>query len=362
MKALTIGVIGCGNISDVYFQAGKRFDAITIIACADLKRELAEEKAEQYGVSRVVTAEELLADPDIDIVLNITQPKAHTDIAMRAVAAGKHVYNEKPLTLTREEGKKLLAAAAKKGVRVGCAPDTVLGAGIQTARKVIDDGWIGKPVSATAFMMCHGHESWHPNPEFYYEVGGGPMLDMGPYYLTALVTLMGSMTHVSAVTRTAFATRLITSQPKKGKVVKVETPTHLMGLIEFAGNAVCTMITSFDVWRANLPCIEIHGTEGSLSVPDPNGFGGEVKIFRPGYEDWQSIPHSHGYAEQSRGLGLAEMASSIRKKRGHRANGELAYHVLDAMHAFLDSGKTNTRIKLKSTCKQPAPMPMVSTY
>ncbi len=362
MKPLNVGVIGCGNISDVYFQAGKRFDAFTVVACADLYSELAEAKAKKYDIPRAVKTETLLDDPDVDIVLNITQPKAHTDIAMRAVAAGKHVYNEKPLTLTREEGRKLLAAAAKKGVRVGCAPDTVLGAGIQTARKMIDDGWIGKPVSATAFMMCHGHESWHPNPEFYYEVGGGPMLDMGPYYLTALVTLLGPMTHVSAVTRTTFAKRLITSQPKKGKKIKVETPTHLTGLIEFANDAVCTMITSFDVWRANLPCIEIHGTEGSLSVPDPNGFGGDVKIFRPGYDEWQSIPYSHGYAEQSRGLGLAEMANAIRQNRKHRANGELAYHVLDAMHAFLDSGKTNTRIKLKSTCRQPMPMQMGCLY
>lgn len=359
MKPLTVGVIGCGNISDVYFQAGHRFDAIKIVACADLYRELAEEKAELYGVPRVMSTDELLADPGIDIVLNITQPKAHTEIAMRAIAAGKHVYNEKPLTLSRAEGKKLLDAAKKKGVRVGCAPDTVLGAGIQTARKLIDDGWIGVPVSATAFMMCHGHESWHPNPEFYYEVGGGPMLDMGPYYLTALVTLLGPVTHVSALTRTTFDKRLITSQPKKGKQVKVETPTHLTGLVEFENKAVCTMITSFDVWRASLPCIEIHGTEGSLSVPDPNGFGGEVKVFRPGYEDWQSVPHTHGYFDNSRGLGLADMAAAIQGKREHRANGDLAYHVLDVMHAFLDGGNTNKRIVVKSVCKRPAPMPML---
>ncbi len=359
MKPLNVGVIGCGNISDIYFQAGKRFEAINIIACADLNHELAEQKAADYEIPKVSSTDKLLANPDIAIILNITQPKAHTEIAMRAVAAGKHVYNEKPLTLTRAEAKKLLDAARNKGVRIGCAPDTVLGAGIQTSRKLIDDGWIGEPVSATAFMMCHGHESWHPNPEFYYEVGGGPMLDMGPYYLTALVTLMGSITHVSAATRTTFNKRLITSQPKKGKSVKVETPTHLAGLVEFKNKAICTMITSFDVWRASLPCIEIHGTEGSLSVPDPNGFGGEVKLFRPGYEDWKSVPHSHGYADQSRGLGLADMAAAINGNREHRANGQLAYHILDAMHAFLDAGKTNRRIKLQSTCKQPEPMPML---
>lgn len=358
MKPLAVGVVGCGNISEVYFQAGKRFEAINIIACADLDNDLAQAKAKKHNIPKVLSTNELLADQEVDIVLNITQPKAHTEIAMQAIAAGKHVYNEKPLALTREEGRKLLDAAAEKGVRVGCAPDTVLGAGIQTARKIIDDGLIGKPVSATAFMMCHGHESWHPNPEFYYEAGGGPMLDMGPYYLTALVTLLGPITHVSAITRTTFPSRLITSQPKAGKVISVETPTHLTGLIEFENNAVCTMITSFDVWRANLPCIELHGTEGSLSVPDPNGFGGDVKLFRPDNEDWKIMPHSHGYAEQSRGLGLAEMAKSIQEIRGHRASGELAYHVLDAMHAFLDGGETNARITLLSTCKQPDPMPM----
>ncbi|MCK5862042.1 MAG: Gfo/Idh/MocA family oxidoreductase [Candidatus Hydrogenedentes bacterium] len=359
MKPLSVGVVGCGNISDLYFQAGTRFDAFNIIACTDLNRELAEEKAELYEIPRVLSTDELLADPNIAMVLNITQPKAHAEIAMRAVAAGKHLYNEKPLTPERAEGRKLLNCARRKGVRVGCAPDTVLGAGVQTARKLIDDGWIGTPVSATAFMMCHGHESWHPNPEFYYEMGGGPMFDMGPYYLTALVTLLGPVAHVSAVTRTTFKKRLITSQPKKGKKITVETPTHLTGLIEFENNVVCTMITSFDVWHTGLPCIEIHGTEGSLSVPDPNGFGGEVKVFRPGYEDWQSVPHTHGYADQSRGIGLADMAAAIQRKRKHRANGELSYHVLDVMHAFLDGGDSHRQVVVKSTCKRPEPMPML---
>ncbi len=357
MKPLCVGVVGCGNISDVYFRAGNRFDAITIAACADLDRQRAKLQAAKHGVTRVLSTEELLADPEIDIVLNITQPKAHTDIAMRAVAAGKHVYNEKPLALTREEGVALLAAARDKGVRVGCAPDTVLGAGIQTARKIIDDGQIGRPLSATAFMVCPGHESWHPNPDFYYEVGGGPMLDMGPYYLTALVTLLGPMTQVSAVTRTPRNERPITSGPNKGRVLGVHTPTHLAGVIEFANDAVCTMITSFDVWRANLPCIEIHGTEGSLSVPDPNGFGGEVKCFRPGDEDWQLVALSHPHAEESRGLGLADMAAAIQENREHRASGDLGYHVLDGMYAFLDGGEQHRRIALESSCTRPAPMP-----
>lgn len=356
MKALNVGVIGCGNISDVYFQSGKRFEAIEIVACADIVKKHAEEKAKKHGIGKVMTPEALLASRDVDIVLNITVPKAHAAIALAAVEAGKHVYNEKPLTLTRKEGKALLDKAKKKKVRVGCAPDTVLGAGIQTTRKLIDDGWIGTPVSATAFMQCPGHESWHPSPEFYYELGGGPMFDMGPYYLTALVTLLGPARHVTSVTRTTYPERLITSAPKKGKVVKVDTPTHLAGVVEFQNDAVCTMITSFDVWRGSLPCIEIHGTEGSMSVPDPNSFGGEVKVFRPGYPDWQPVPHSHIYGEQSRGLGLADMAAAIQSGREHRASGALAFHVLDVMQAFIDSGDAHERVSVESRCERPAPM------
>ncbi len=357
MKPLTVGVIGCGNISDLYFQGGKRFESIEIIACADLIKTLAREKAKKHGIQEVLTPEKLLTRSDVDIVLNITVPKAHAAVALAALDAKKHVYNEKPLTLTRKEGKTLLDKAAKNNLRVGCAPDTVLGAGIQTARKLIDDDWIGAPVSATAFMQCHGHEHWHPSPEFYYETGGGPMFDMGPYYLTALVTLLGPAAGVMAATRTTFDERLITSEPKKGTMVKVETPTHLAGIIDFKSGAVCTMITSFDVWRTGLPCLEIHGTEGSLSVPDPNGFGGEVQLFRQGYGDWQPVPHSHGYAEQSRGLGLADMAAAIQTGRAHRASGALAYHVLDIMQAFIESGETHVRVELQSTCERPAPMP-----
>ncbi|MBW7862806.1 MAG: Gfo/Idh/MocA family oxidoreductase [Candidatus Hydrogenedens sp.] len=358
MDPMKVGVIGCGNISNIYFQAGKRFEAIEIVACADLVPEKAVAKAEEHGVPKVCSVEELLADDAIDIVLNITIPKAHAGVALRALEAGKHVYNEKPLTLTREEGRSLLDLAGERGLRVGCAPDTVLGAGIQTARKLIDDGWIGEPVSATAFMQCHGHESWHPDPEFYYETGGGPMFDMGPYYLTALVTLMGPVAAVSASTRVTFPERVITSAPKRGKRVPVEVPTHISGVMDFRNGAVGTIVTSFDVWRGSLPCIEIHGTEGSMSVPDPNSFGGPVKVFRPGYEDWREVPHSHIHAENARGLGVADLACAVRAGRPHRANGELAYHVLDLMHAFHDAADQGARVALASACERPAPMPM----
>jgi predicted dehydrogenase len=356
MQPAKVGIVGCGAISGIYFQAGRTFEILDIVACADLIRDRAEAKAKEFDC-KAVTVDELLADPEIEIVLNLTTPNAHASIAQAAVEAGKSAYNEKPLTITREEGKKLLATAKEKGVRVGCAPDTFLGAGIQTCRKLIDDGVIGEPIAATAFMMCHGHESWHPDPEFYYKVGGGPMFDMGPYYLTALVNLIGPIKRVSGSTKITFPERVIGSEPKKGQVIKVDVPTHVAGLMEFENGAIGTIITSFDVWAAELPRIEIYGTKGTLSVPDPNGFGGPVRVFLPN-EGWKEVPLTHGYAENSRGIGVADMAYAIRSGRKHRANGELAYHVLDVMHAFHDASDLGKWVDLESTCERPAALPV----
>jgi len=353
-----IGVIGCGNISGIYLQADKVFEILDTVACADIVMEKARAQAEKHHIARACTVDELLGDPEIEIVVNLTIPNAHYEVAMAAVAAGKSVHNEKPLTITREQGKALLAAAKAKGVRVGGAPDTFLGGGIQTCRKLIDDGWIGEPIGATAFMTCHGHESWHPAPEFYYKVGGGPMFDMGPYYLTALVNLMGPVQQVSGATRVTFPTRTITSQPLHGTIVEVEVPTHVVGTLEFANGAVGTIITSFDVWAAELPRIEIYGTEGTLSVPDPNTFGGPVRVRRAGASEWSEIPLTHGYAENSRGIGVADMAYALHSGRPHRANGDLAYHVLDIMHAIHDAADAGQRVTLESTCERPAPLPL----
>jgi len=356
-RPANLGVVGCGNISSIYFTIAKKMEMLAPVACADLIIERARESAAKFGIPKACSTEELLADPEIEIVLNITIPKAHAKVALAAIQAGKSVYNEKPLAVTREDGKRILEAAAAKQVRVGCAPDTFLGAGIQTCRKLIDDGWIGKPIAATAFMTCHGHESWHPDPEFYYKAGGGPMLDMGPYYLTALVNLMGPVRRVTGSTQVTFPTRTITSQPKYSTIITVDVPTHVVGLLEFAGGAVGTIITSFDVWAANLPRIEIYGTEGSLSVPDPNTFGGPVRVFRPGGE-WTEIPLTHGYAENSRGLGVADMAAALRSGRVHRASGELAFHVLDIMHAIHEAAREGRHIEIKSACSRPAAMRM----
>lgn len=359
MKKTKVGIVGCGNISGIYLKNCQQvFEILEVAACADLVAERARTQAEEFAVPRACTVEELLADDDIEIVIDLTPPGAHAEVALAALEAGKSVHNEKPLAVTRADARKLLSTAADKGLRVGCAPDTFMGAGLQTCRKLIDDGWIGEPVAATAFMTCHGHESWHPDPEFYYKPGGGPMLDMGPYYLTALVALMGPVKRVTGSTRITFPERLITSRPKSGTKIAVEVPTHVAGVMDFASGAVATIITSFDVWAANLPRIEIYGTEGSLSVPDPNGFGGPVRVRRAGAEGWTDVALTHPYAENGRGIGVADMACGLRSGRGHRASGELAYHVLDVMYAFEDASEQGRHVHPDSTCDRPAPLPM----
>ncbi|NLA58828.1 MAG: Gfo/Idh/MocA family oxidoreductase [Firmicutes bacterium] len=363
MNKVKVGIIGCGNISGIYLKnCTQTFEILEVVACADLIHERAQAQAKEYGVPKACSVDELLQDPEIEIVLNLTTPKAHYEVCMAALEAGKHVYVEKPLAVTREHGKEILELAKSKDLLVGCAPDTFLGGGLQTCRKLIDDGWIGKPVAATAFMTCHGHESWHPDPEFYYEIGGGPMLDMGPYYLTALISLLGPIARVTGSSRITFPERIITSQPKYGKKIQVETPTHIAGVMDFASGAIGTIITSFDVWSANLPWIEIYGSEGSLQVPDPNTFGGPVRVRRWDAKEWTEIPLTHGYAENSRGIGLADMAYAIRCARPHRANGDMAYHVLDVMHGFLDASETGTHYKPSSTCTRPAHLPLGLTH
>jgi predicted dehydrogenase len=358
MKRTKIGIIGCGNISGIYCQSGKNFQNLEVAACADLDVARAKARATEFNIPHACSVKELLSMPEIEIVVNLTIPKSHGEIALAALEAGKHTYCEKPLAVNREEGQKVIQMAKARNLRVGSAPDTFLGGGIQTCRKLIDDGWIGEPIGATAFMTCHGHESWHPDPDFYYQIGGGPLFDMGPYYLTALVNLIGPIKRVTSSARVTFPERTITSQPKHGTKIKVNTPTHIAGVIDFANGAVGTMIMSFDVWAAELPRIEIYGTIGTLSVPDPNGFGGSVRIRREGAQGFSEVPLSFGYAENSRGLGVADMADAVEKGRPHRASGELAYHVLDAMQGFLDASNTQRHIELGSTCAKPAPLPL----
>jgi predicted dehydrogenase len=353
---LRVGIIGCGAISNAYFKGLAPFSRFAkITACADLDLKRARGKASEHGVGKAYSVKELLDDPEIDAVLNLTVPGAHAAVNLLALKAGKHAYCEKPFSLTYKEGLKVLKEAQKRKLRVGCAPDTVLGGGIQTCRKLIDEGVIGRPVAATANMLCHGHESWHPSPEFYYQAGGGPLFDMGPYYLTSLVTMLGPVKSVSALAKTTFKERLITSQPLNGKIVKVKTPTHLCGGLEFGQGVVGTVTMSFDVWAHHLPMLEIYGTEGSLQCPDPNTFGGEVRVWTTKKKEWEKVPLTHS-DQVGRGVGIADMAYALQKRRPHRMNGELALHIMEVMEAFHVSAKAGRKITMKSRCRQPEPL------
>ncbi|MCL2759817.1 MAG: Gfo/Idh/MocA family oxidoreductase [Treponema sp.] len=352
---LRIGVVGIGDISKIYLDNitgmfGKRVKLTGVCSKTFSK---AEKAVVDYNVTAFKTLDEMLNSSDIDIILNLTPPKAHYEIALAAVNAGKHVYNEKPVCVKREEAAQLFKTAAEKGVRVGGAPDTFLGAGLQTCRKLIDDGWIGAPVAATAFMMNHGHEHWHPAPDFFYKDGGGPMFDIGPYSLTALINLLGPVKRVCGSTGKSFPTRTIATKHRHGEIIDVEVPTHVAGVLDFTCGTIATIIKSFDVYSHSLPNMEIYGTEGTLQVPDPNTFGGPVLVRRFREEKWSEIPLLKNYAENSRGLGITEMAEAIEEGRPHRASYELTYHVLDIMHGIHDACQSGKYIKLKSKCKRP---------
>jgi predicted dehydrogenase len=354
--AVAVGLIGCGNISSIYLQNAQVLDAIEIVACADMRQEAAEAQAAKYGVGRVCSVEELLADPQIEIVLNLTTPESHGTIALAALSAGKSVYNEKPLAMSRAEGQEMLQLAAAKGLLVGGAPDTFLGAGYQTVRELLDAGAIGTPVGANAFMMSRGHEHWHPNPSFYYKAGGGPMFDMGPYYLTALVSLLGPVQRVTGTTRITRPQRRITSQPRYGEIIDVDVPTHVAGLLDFAGGPVGMVMTTFDVQASALPWLEIYGTQGTISAPDPNTFGGPIKIRHTDDAEWAEVPVTRPYATNSRGIGVAGMAEALRRGTPHRASGELAYHVLDLMFAIHEASEHGCHVEVQSTCARPEAM------
>jgi predicted dehydrogenase len=352
-----IGIIGAGNIFGVYIRACRAFDILDIAACADIDLRAAEEKAEKFDVPRVCPVEELLADPDIPIIVNLTVPKAHAEVSLAAISAGKHIYSEKPLAVTLHDGQRIVAAAGEKGVRIGCAPDTFLGGGQQTCRKLIDDGWIGEPVAAVAFMIGHGPESWHPNPDFFYQVGAGPMFDVGPYYLTGLINLLGPVRRVTGSTRISFAERIATSELHRGRRIPVEVPTHVAGVLDFVSGPIGAIITSFDIWAANLPRLEIYGSEGSISAPDPNLFGGQVLVRRAGAEEWSEAPLTHS-ADVDRGIGVADLAYAIAYGRPQRASGELAFHVLDIMCSFDEASQGGKHVEIASRCARPAPLPL----
>lgn len=351
-----VGVIGAGNISDAYLRIGQRFEVYEITHIADLEPARAAAKAEVHGI-RACSVDELLGHGEIDIVLNLTVPAAHAVVSRAALSAGKHLYSEKPLATRREEGALLLELARERGLRIGCAPDTFLGAGLQSARAALEAGKVGQPLAATAFMTSSGPERWHPSPAFFYAPGAGPLFDMGPYYLTMLISLLGPIRSVASSAVIGRAARPILSAPLRGQLIEVTTPTHVSSLIEFASGAVATLLTSMDTPASELPRGEIYGSEATLSLPDPNTFGGPLRLRRADDQSWEELPLTRPYAENSRGLGLAEMAWAMRQGRPHRASGELAFHVLDAMQSMLEAAESRCYLDLASRCAQPAPLP-----
>ncbi|MEI6073031.1 MAG: Gfo/Idh/MocA family oxidoreductase [Verrucomicrobiae bacterium] len=357
MKKMKVGILGCGNISGIYAEAGKKFRNIEIAACADLDYSRAQALAEKYGIPSPMRVEQMLASAEIGLVVNLTIPSVHGQLGLEVLQNGKHLYNEKPLAPKRREAREMISLARGKGLRIGCAPDTFLGAGLQTCRKLVDSGAIGEPVAGSGFMMSPGIEGWHPNPEFFYKKGAGPLFDMGPYYLTALTTLLGPVRRVSGAARISFPEREIKSQPLAGKMIRVETPTHIAGLLEFESGPLVTLVTSFDVQAHSMPNIEIYGSEGTLSVPDPNTFGGPVRIRRQGESEWTEIPLEFGYADNSRGLGVSDLIAAEQNGHEHRANAQTAYHVLDIMHSILDASESGQRVELASSMTRPMPMP-----
>jgi predicted dehydrogenase len=349
---IRVGIVGAGYISGAYLEAAKNFPDLAIVSCADAVKSNAEKRGKEFGL-KIQNVDELLRDETVDLILNLTTPQSHFPVSSQGLEAGKHVYSEKPLALCREDAEVLVKSAQRYGARLGCAPDTFLGGGQQTARKLIDDGAIGKPLGGTAFVLTPGPESWHPSPEFYYQKGGGPVFDMGPYYITALINLLGPVTRVTSIARRGFAERLFGAGPRKGEKFPVQIFTHFDALVEFAQGAIISFHASFDVQgHSHLP-IEIYGTDGSLQIPDPNYFGGLVRHLEKGGR-WVDTPLTHGFSDGNyRILGVAEMASAIRANRPHRASDQMAVHTVEVMEAIVSGAESEKPVAVLSCCERP---------
>lgn len=375
MDKLNIGLIGCGRISDIYLENCARFDELDIVACASLDLAESKAKAAQHNVARACSVDDLIAAPDIDCVLNLTIPAAHAAITMRALDAGKHVYSEKPFVTDGADGKAVLDLALQKGCLVGNAPDTFLGGRWQTCRRLIDDGVIGRPTGVAAFVGTHGVERHHPNPDFYYQTGGGPLFDLGPYYLTAMVFLLGPIVRVSGLSNRAFDKRMIENGSRNGEWMDVQVDTHSQSMLSFASGVIGSMTMSFDIWDSEMPRFEIYGEAGTICIADAdpvhgaNIFDGEV-LFRTrqtsrwshqprpsGRDDWQVADNPFGYNYNARGLGLLDLAYAVREGRAPRASAELAYHVFEVMDAIARSNETGRAEQIKSRVDRPEPLP-----
>jgi predicted dehydrogenase len=365
-KVLGVGIIGCGNISAAYMGLAPLFKGIEVRACADINPEAAKARAAEYGI-RAETVEDLLEADDIDMIVNLTVPAVHYAVSAQVLDAGKHVYSEKPFVLLVEEGRDLAARAERKGLRVGSAPDTFLGGAHQLARHLVETGAAGRITGGTCHVLSPGMEHWHPNPDFFFKPGGGPVLDLGPYYISNLVQLIGPVVRVAAMSSIPTPERKITSEPRNGEMITVETPTTVHAVLEFANGAVITLGASWDVKTHGHRPMELYGTEASLIVPDPNFFGGKVELVGQGGEAmalpaWGhalGVPnqqHKQGMMANYRTAGLADMAIAILENRPHRCSLEFALHVVDVMTAILRSGETGEFIRPTTSCEQPAPL------
>lgn len=357
---MRVGIIGVGNISGQYLAQIPTLPGLQLVAIADLDATRAAEVAAEHG-ARALSVDELLTDPEVDAVLVLTTPQSHAELSLRAVQAGKHVYLEKPLALATAEAAPVLAEAAARGVRVGCAPDTVLGTGIQTARALIDDGTIGTPLGAHVAWSAPGHELWHPNPAFYYQPGAGPLFDMGPYYLSSLLTFFGPVARVHGATSRSQRAREVATGPQAGTGIEVNVDTHVTALLEHASGVISTVTVSFEVWATQVPLFEVYGTQGSIAVTDPNTFTGTTKVATRANREFVDVPVAAGYADAGRGVGLADLARGVETDRPHRANGELAFHLLEVMEAILTAGAEHRVVEVESRCERPAPVPLGAT-
>jgi predicted dehydrogenase len=367
-RGARIGIIGCGNISDTYFTLAPLFKGLKVVACADIKAPLAKAKAAKYGVA-ALSVDGLLKSDEVDTVINLTVPDAHFAVMKAILSAGKHAYSEKPLALTAGDAKKLVAEADKRGLKIGGAPDTFLGAAAQIARRLIDKGTIGGVVGGSAYVMSHGMEHWHPNPGFFFKPGAGPVFDVGPYYITTLVSLLGPVKGVVALSKKGFPERLVTAEgPMKGKSIKVTTPTTINAVMEFASGAQVTLGASWDVWKhGHVNPIELYGERGSMLVPDPNFFGGIVSYSSGGgdYANADASVEAFGAPNwpanaptraNYRMLGVADLIDAANKNREPRASGRLAAHVVDVMESILTAAAERRHVKLRTTVERPAPL------
>ena len=357
---LRVGIVGVGTISAQYLASLPRLPGLRLTAVADLDGDRAAVVAAEQGVT-ALSVPGLLASSDVDVVLNLTVPAAHVPVGTAALEAGKHLYAEKPLGLSAAEAAPMLALAQERGLRVGSAPDTVLGTGIQTARRLLDDGTVGEPHAAAVSWSSSGHEAWHPAPFFYYQPGGGPLLDMGPYYLTALVTLLGPVERVVGTSRRSTRERVVGAGPRAGEPVPVATDTSTEAILEHRGGATSTVTMSFDRWATRRPLFEVYGTAGTLAVPDPNHFSGAVEVWTTTTREWQTAEVAAGYADAGRGYGLADLARAVATDRPHRTSGALAQHVLEIMDAVSRSSAEGAVVPLTTSVERPEPVPLGST-